>query len=82
MQAKHSTAGFESGQNASVSGKVSEPKELKLPDIALSDLPESTKDFIIAYSATGKSVTESIREILTGAAIAGGFSPNSNTHAA
>lgn len=56
--------------------------ELKLPDIALSDLPESTKDFIIAYSATGKSVTESIREILTTAAIAGGFSPNSNHHAA
>lgn len=56
--------------------------ELKLPDIALSDLPESTKDFIIAYSATGKSVTESIREILTEAAISGGFSPKSNPHAA
>ncbi len=82
MQAPHPTAGFESGQKASDSGKVSEPNELKLPDIALSDLPESTKDFIIAYSATGKSVTESIREILTGAAIAGGFSPKSNPHAA
>lgn len=58
------------------------PGDLKLPDIALSDLPESTKDFIIAYSATGKSVTESIREILTGAAIAGGFAPKSNPHAA
>ena len=57
-----------------------EAGELKLPDIALSDLPESTKDFIIAYSATGKSVTESISEILTAAATAGGFAPKSTNH--
>jgi len=82
MQATPTAAGFESGQKGSDSGKVSESNELKLPDIALSDLPESTKDFIIAYSATGKSVTESIREILTGAAIAGGFSPKTHTHTA
>lgn len=51
------------------------PNDLKLPDIALSDLSESTKDFILAYSATGKSVTDAIREILTGAAISAGFKP-------
>jgi uracil phosphoribosyltransferase len=49
---------------------------LKLPDIALSDLPESTKDFIIAYSATGKTVTEVIREVLDHAAEQAGFSPS------
>ena len=76
MQAKHSTASFESGQKASDSGNVSEPKELKLPDIALSDLPESTKDFLIAYSATGKTVPEAIKETLNHAAQAAGFSPN------
>jgi hypothetical protein len=76
MQAKHPTAGFESGQKASDSGNVSEPKELKLPDIALSDLPESTKDFLIAYSATGKTVPEAIKETLNQAASAAGFAPN------
>ncbi|MEN9534760.1 MAG: hypothetical protein RIR37_33, partial [Verrucomicrobiota bacterium] len=39
-----------------------------LPTIPLSALPEKTKDYIIAYSATGKTVQESIREILTAAA--------------
>jgi hypothetical protein len=39
-----------------------------LPQIALKDLPEQTKDYIIAYSATGLTVQQSIREILTAAA--------------
>jgi hypothetical protein len=52
--------------------------ELKLPDIALSDLPESTKDFLISYSAKGKTVTESIREILNNAAKTAGFPTTKN----
>lgn len=39
-----------------------------LPTIALSELPEKTKDYIIAYSATGLTVQQTIREILTAAA--------------
>lgn len=39
-----------------------------LPQIALSELPEQTKDYIIAYSATGLTVQQTIREILTTAA--------------
>ena len=39
-----------------------------LPIIPLSELPEKTKDFILAYSGTGKTVQQSIREILTTAA--------------
>ena len=39
-----------------------------LPQIALSELPEQTKDYIIAYSATGLTVQQTIREILTAAA--------------
>jgi hypothetical protein len=48
---------------------LSKPLETStLPTIPLSALPEKTKDYIIAYSATGKTVQESIREILTAAA--------------
>ena len=48
---------------------LSKPLETStLPQIALKDLPEQTKDFIIAYSATGLTVQQSIREILTAAA--------------
>jgi hypothetical protein len=43
-------------------------KTSTLPQIALKDLPEQTKDYIIAYSATGLTVQQSIREILTAAA--------------
>lgn len=50
--------------------------EVRLPDIALSDLPESTKDFLIAFSATGKPVTEVLRDVLNAAAAAAGFNPN------
>ena len=39
-----------------------------LPTIPLSELPEQTKDYIIAYSATGLTVQQTIREILTAAA--------------
>jgi hypothetical protein len=48
---------------------LSKPLETStLPQIALKDLPEKTKDYIIAYSATGLTVQQSIREILTAAA--------------
>lgn len=43
-------------------------KTSTLPQIALSELPEQTKDYIIAYSATGLTVQQTIREILTAAA--------------
>lgn len=46
---------------------------LLLPPIALSDLPESTKDFILAASNTGKTPAEVIREILDDAADHAGF---------
>jgi hypothetical protein len=48
---------------------LSKPLETStLPQIALKDLPEQTKDYILAYSATGLTVQQSIREILTAAA--------------
>jgi hypothetical protein len=50
--------------------------EIKLPDIALSELPEATKDFLIACSATGKSVPEVILEVLDEAATRHGFEPH------
>lgn len=49
------------------------PDALKLPDIRLSELPESTKDFLLASSATGKPVTEAIKDTLNKAAAAAGF---------
>ena len=52
------------------------PDELKLPDIPLSELPESTKDFLIAVSATGKPVNEAIKDTLNKAAAAAGFTPH------
>jgi hypothetical protein len=58
-----------------------EPEKLKLPEIALSDLPESTKDFLIAYAASGKTITEAIREILDRAAINAGFQTENSQQA-
>lgn len=58
--------------------KLHEP-EAKLPEVALSDLPEITKDFLIAHSAAGKSVGEVIRDVLNKAAAAATFT---NPHAA
>lgn len=50
--------------------------KLRLPDIELSELPESTKDFIIAASAaTGMPVKDVIREVLNKDAIDHGFDP-------
>ncbi len=46
---------------------------MKLPDVALSDLTEGTKDFLIAHSAMGKAVTDVICEVLTRASAAAGF---------
>jgi hypothetical protein len=47
-----------------------------LPDIALSDLPETTKDYLIALSAQGKTVAEVIVDTLDQAATRHGFEPN------
>lgn len=49
--------------------------QMKLPDVALSDLPEATKDFLIAHSAMGKAIPEVIRDILSRAASDAGFAP-------
>lgn len=51
---------------------MTEP-EMKLPDVPLSELPESTKDFLIAHSLTGKTVTEVIRDLLNESAARSGF---------
>lgn len=48
------------------------PAELEIP---LSDLPEATKDFLLASAASGRSVREVIAEHLDRAAVAAGFSP-------
>ncbi len=50
---------------------------VRLPDVPLSVLPETTKDFIIAASCTGQPVTDVIREALNQAAIRAGFRPKS-----
>lgn len=39
-----------------------------LPQIPLTDVPEKTKDFLIAHSISGQSVAEVIRDILNLAA--------------
>lgn len=39
-----------------------------LPEVSLKDLPEHTKDFLLAHAATGKPITEIIRDILNSAA--------------
>lgn len=44
-------------------------------DLPLSEIPERTKDFLLAMSATGKPVTDAIRETLDAAATAAGFPP-------
>ena len=53
-------------------------------EIPLSEMSETTKDFLLAASAAGKSVTEVIAEQLDRAASAAGFStgPTSNSAAA
>lgn len=45
----------------------------KLPDIPLTKLSENTKDFLLAYSGTGKTIPETMIEILDSAAAAAGF---------
>lgn len=47
--------------------------KLQLPPIALSDLPESTKDYILAASSAGKNPVDVILEILDRAATTAGF---------
>lgn len=44
--------------------------------ISGSELPETTKDFLIAHSAAGKSVPEVIAETLDAAAARDGFKPH------
>lgn len=46
---------------------------LQLPPIALNELPQATKDFLLAASVTGKSPVDVIREVLTHAAEKAGF---------
>ena len=47
-----------------------------LPDIPLNELPESTKDFLIALSAQGKSVASVVIDTLDAAAARHGFEPH------
>ena len=54
---------------------ASDHPKLTLPPIALSDLSESTKDFILAASNPGRSATDVIVSVLDAAAIEAGFSP-------
>lgn len=44
-------------------------------DLPLSEIPERTKDFLLALAATGKPVTAAIVETLEQAADAAGFPP-------
>lgn len=44
-------------------------------DLPLSEIPERTKDFLLAVSATGKSPVEAIQEVLDEAAAKAGFAP-------
>ena len=46
---------------------------MALPDIALSEIPESTKDFILASAFAGKAPADLIRQQLDKAASAAGF---------
>jgi hypothetical protein len=54
---------------------ASDHSKLTLPPIALSDLPESTKDFILAASNPGRSATDVIISVLDAAAMEAGFHP-------
>ena len=53
----------------------SDHPKLTLPPIALSDLSEATKDFILAASNPGRSATDVIVSVLDAAAIEAGFMP-------
>jgi hypothetical protein len=55
---------------------AAQPSPATLPDIPLNELPESTKDFLIALSAQGKSVAEVVIETLDAAATRHGFEPH------
>ena len=47
--------------------------EATLPELALREMPERTKDFLIAQSTAGKSVVEVVRDVLNKAANAAVF---------
>lgn len=51
------------------------PPDVRLPDIALRDLPERTKDFLLAHSAAGKPVSTVVVDVLNQAAADAGFTP-------
>ncbi len=54
----------------------------KLPGIRLSELPETTKDFLLASSLAGeKSISAVITETLDGAAKDAGFDPEPSSEA-
>lgn len=48
---------------------------LKAPGIDLVDLPERTKDYVLARCARGESLADVIREVLNEQARASGFDP-------
>jgi hypothetical protein len=52
------------------------PAPRSLPEIPLAELSATTKDFLLAHSAGGKSVPEVIIGVLDRAASAAGFEPN------
>lgn len=54
---------------------ASDHPKLTLPPIALSDLSETTKDFILAASNPGRTATDVIISVLDAAAIEAGFWP-------
>ena len=49
------------------------PVPASLPEISLSELAETTKDFLLAHAATGKSVPEVIMAVLDAAAAQAGY---------
>lgn len=55
---------------------VEQATAITLPDIPLNELPEATKDFLIAQSTRGKSVAAVVIDTLDAAAVRNGFEPN------
>lgn len=52
---------------------------MTVPEIRLEDLSEPAKDFLIAHSATGKSVPQVIADVLSYAAYRAGFEVDSTS---
>jgi hypothetical protein len=54
---------------------VSDPDTVSFPPIALCELPEATKDFILASCLDGTPPQEVIKNVLRAAATDAGFCP-------